>query len=613
MPRRSLNFHFVNRAITETTSILGRLFIANQVLKYFSAPLILRRVRVDESMKFSSFSSRGCYDGVAVAWMLPFFLGAQLLTVTTAFAPPQSSCSHNILLQQKTTGSQRSSNSKLLVASSLPTAGEQNPTTTGIHGASSSSSSYIRWNTKSSDAADLWEFQTAVTTFQRTNPETKQSERIELHAQVHYGSEEYFQFYNSAAFRDKQGEVLYELLVDEALLGLSEDQSGRVLTQTLQASPNDQSLASGYAWKCQVDVMDYTQANWKHADFTRQELLKHQQQQQQQQQNTERVESSQPLWQQVSSSGTAFWQPAVSALLVGPPSLFVATDTTDTSFATKRKLFTNLFLPGNQFAGWLRAMLWMTVPSPEISVLLLDWSSLFLSKSSAKFSPVTLPILQSLMTLQVLPLRQLVFGQVLVAGNSAQQRQPQQQPQNQDWNLLVTQRNDHALQVLRSSLRRNQSKQLALLYGCSHCPDLHSKLAQDLGFSPIKTEWRTAWSVSVPTRFTGGEKSASESPNDNGDHRVTVAPKAEISIWEDLYSYLPPTAWAALIVLFPMYLGVGAVDWIDTIHSSAVSLLDENDALSFCGDWVLYLLRHVLLYVGVSKFALEWQDPGNNR
>lgn len=132
---------------------------------------------------------------------------------------------------------------------------------------------------------------------------------------------------------------------------------------------------------------------------------------------------------------------------------------------------------------------------------------------------------------------------------------------------------------------------------------MHEKLGRDLGFTPVMTEWRTAWSVSVPNTFGGGA----------AERRDTSKPTEEpASLFQGLDSYLPPTAWAALVALFPLYLGVGAVDWIDTIHSSAVSLLDHEDIVAFSADWMLYLLRHVLLYVGVSKFALEWQDPSSN-
>jgi hypothetical protein len=140
----------------------------------------------------------------------------------------------------------------------------------------------------------------------------------------------------------------------------------------------------------------------------------------------------------------------------------------------------------------------------------------------------------------------------------------------------------------------------------SHCPDLHQKIVTDLGFSPIKTEWRTAWSVSVPKTFEGGGVLPKSNKQSVEQQSVVSEPVG------GLYSYLPPTAWAALVLLIPLYLGVGAVDWIDTIHSSYVSMLDHQDPAAFAGDWILYLLRHVVLYIGVSKFALEWQEPSRN-
>ena len=139
---------------------------------------------------------------------------------------------------------------------------------------------------------------------------------------------------------------------------------------------------------------------------------------------------------------------------------------------------------------------------------------------------------------------------------------------------------------------------MSILLGCSHCPDMHEKLVNDFGLTPVKTEWRTAWSVAVPKTFE----------QISTDVEVDKKPSP---LLKELDAYLPPTAWAALFVLLPLYLGVGAVDWVDTIHSSAVSLLDHQDAAAFSGDWVLYILRHVLLYIAVSKFALEWQDPNS--
>merc|ERR1712224_253558 len=61
--------------------------------------------------------------------------------------------------------------------------------------------------------------------------------------------------------------------------------------------------------------------------------------------------------------------------MVGPPDLEFASSSSNRR-RLRRRLFTNLFLPGSQLASGIRALLWMTVPAPELSVILLDWSSL---------------------------------------------------------------------------------------------------------------------------------------------------------------------------------------------------------------------------------------------
>ena len=76
-----------------------------------------------------------------------------------------------------------------------------------IAGESTKNDGYLRWNRD----GDTWKMQTAVTSFQRG------SETVELHAQLHFGDESYFDFYNSPEF-DSFDHVHYELLVDEDLL-----------------------------------------------------------------------------------------------------------------------------------------------------------------------------------------------------------------------------------------------------------------------------------------------------------------------------------------------------------------------------------------------------------
>jgi hypothetical protein len=426
--------------------------------------------------------------------------------------------------------------------------GDRNPTNDLV---------YLRWNKE----GDTWNMQTAVTTFQ------KGGVIIDLHAQLHFADPGYFEYYNSPEFSDSLDHIHYELMVDENMLNFDATTRRWRLNEAIMAPPNDQNLAKSYGWKCQASEIDYAQNKWIHADMTRQEFLKLVDF------NARRNSPSQPLWKLASphSQSSSAAAEAVSALLVGPPQLSYS------QAFVKRRLFTNLFLPGSQLANTLRAILWMTVPAPELSIVLLDWSSVLsrnnrptrmaVSNPSA-LSDVAWPIFSSLAKLDVASMRRFLFGQVLVSSNANTKRD------NKDraWSLLVTERNNHALKILKSTLKKEDysaSVHSALLYGSSHCPDLHHKLVAD-GFRPIHTSWRTAWSVQ-------------EGSEDN----LAVIP--------------------ALTFLLVGYLGVGALDWVGVMGDVAkIWAPDQSNYLDAGVAACLYLVRHVILYQGFSKFLVDW-------
>jgi signal transduction histidine kinase len=60
--------------------------------------------------------------------------------------------------------------------------------------------------------------QTAVTPFQRNHIEAGSLQQIELHAQLHFGQDSYFNVYNLQAFNEAHNAVLFELLLDEQVL-----------------------------------------------------------------------------------------------------------------------------------------------------------------------------------------------------------------------------------------------------------------------------------------------------------------------------------------------------------------------------------------------------------
>ena len=365
---------------------------------------------------------------------------------------------------------------------------------------------YLQWKPQNDGT---WALQTAVTTF------VKDQSTVELHAQVHLAEKEYFEYYNTQFSKDHTV-VLYELLVEESLL----DENGQ-LQEPIGASDSDRQAAQGYGWTCQADVLDYRQPHWYHADFTRQEFL---------QAAGASDGSARPLWQLVASGNSV--TEAATALLVGPP----------LKQTTSPRLFTNLFLPGQTLTSWLRSVLWWTVPAPELSVALLDWSAW----SGKGLSPIAASWVQALVQLQWTTARRLSWGQVLASSTHVAPDE-----------LLILARNERAMKVWKE--QHESSHPIALLYGCSHCPDLHVRLLEE-GYSVHSQTWRTAWSTNpIPAQSS-------------------------------------PTTAALVLIL---YLALGAGDWIWTWQD----VVANNNGVT---DVVAYLVRHVFLYLTLSKFLLDW-------
>lgn len=114
------------------------------------------------------------------------------------------------------------------------------------------------------------------------------------------------------------------------------------------------------------------------------------------------------------------------------------------------------------------------------------------------------------------------------------------------------------------------STSTALLYGSSHCPDLHAKLSA-LGYRARTTTWRTAWTVK---ESEGG----------------LVLP--------------------SLIGGMVFYLAVGALDWVGVMGDFSEAWI-EGEYLDAGVVTAFYLVRHVLLYLGLSKFLINWTNQND--
>lgn len=452
---------------------------------------------------------------------------------------------------------------------------------------------FVRIRTTRGNRQQILDLETAITTLVRNTD----GKRVELHAQIHFGSKEYFEYYNSREFSNRVDRVLYELLVDEELTTVtttttkndtSISQDFRVLRDdaSIMASPSDRKMARQYGLSCQVDVVDYTKPKRFHADLTRQEFKALLGQSAYSRNGQEQL-FQEPLWALASTSPT--WPGAEAVSAIFRPST--------PSTPVGQRLFSNLFLPGSALATVLRLFFWILVPAPELSVMVLDWSSILPRPTGGVVSPVAMPVLESLFTGNIQQAQQLVFGQVLVAGQKSSQN-----GNNKNNNeLLIDKRNDHALEVLASALTQGDDacQTTALLYGAMHCPDLYRKLIRQ-GFVPSKTTWRTAWSVRMAKFGTSSSSSSSS--------RLASTGSGTIADYGDNF-VSSPNALAVGLVVVPFYLAVGGFDWISTLHDVEV-LMRSGNYLDVALEEVLYLVRHVALYLSLVKFVVQWDDSG---
>ena len=123
-----------------------------------------------------------------------------------------------------------------------------------------------------------YDVQTAITTFQKkdNNSITKNNNNavttttVDLHSQIHFGSSEYYNYFNDPGqFGLLYDKVLYELIVEDKFLKKSssettkQQQLGRTLMPTVHnfnpIAPTlaDRNTASQYGLQCQVDGVQY--------------------------------------------------------------------------------------------------------------------------------------------------------------------------------------------------------------------------------------------------------------------------------------------------------------------------------------------------------------------
>ena len=424
-----------------------------------------------------------------------------------------------------------------------------------------------------------YDVQTAVTTFRKRSVDATV---VDLHSQIHFADESYYQYYSNFNY----DATLYELLVGEDMLSpiqnsLQSLKSVGEMTNPIQPTQIDRNTASQYGLNCQVDCINYCQENWFHADLTREEFIAAVKEGKTQQQ---RRQDDRPLWALASTSPTNTLQEGISSLL-NPPAL-------SASSKLSRRLFSHLFLPGSSFAILLRSLLWI-VPSPELSILLVDWSTI-----TSKTSDIAIPALLSLIMGRWGTARRLVFAQVLVGGAS--------EGDGSKNGVLIEKRNERAIHVLDMVQKKDGKKNIALLYGAGHCQDLTQRLIQE-GYIPVKKEWRTAFKATPPN--------LGDFYLDVEDwkriQRQQVSTEIDASSWT-LQSVDTSTleSVAVSLVVLPLYLLLGGFDWVATI-SDLSNALDVGSYVNGLATVIVYLVRHVALYVAISKVIVDWGGKGS--
>lgn len=445
----------------------------------------------------------------------------------------------------------------------------------------------------------VFELQTAVTTLSKILP-NGETATVDLHSQLHFGDESYFDWYNHEAFGSKYDTIFYELIVSNNMLQAkangskylqSYPQSSGKNRNPVAPTPADEQTANSYGLSCQLNIIDYTKQNWVHCDTTREEyhsIISDS--------NTNGSHNTNdPIWA-LASTATAPLQEYMSALF--RPSTPSTASSNGISRISSRRLFSNLFLDGDSLATLFRLLLWFFSPSPEVSILLLDWSTVQDPKPTGMISPIFIPVMEALLTGNIVEARKLVFAQLLVSGQTAGGR---------DSNL-VRKRNSVAMQKMMDCIESGDgsvsnnsgnasSHKNALLYGAMHCQDLQSRF-QKMGYNVSNVEWRAAWSVSLPT-VLGNGKELSQRVANKSEQRVGG------NSWGNFALIGDPKDIAIGLVLVPLYLLIGGLDWIGTIQDISQSM--EGGSLLDAGAIsIFYIMRHLAMYLGLSKFVVEW-------
>jgi hypothetical protein len=127
-------------------------------------------------------------------------------------------------------------------------------------------------------------------------------------------------------------------------------------------------------------------------------------------------------------------------------------------------------------------------------------------------------------------------------------------------------------------------RKVAVLFGGLHCRDLEARLGDRFGAKRRRgaPQWRSAWAIEAGHDQRGGAPQAPSAGTNYG---------------------LPPLVAAVV----PLYFLVGALDWLTLLRTLVEGGVGGGAPwLQVALEAALYVGRHAVLLLGLSKFAVEW-------
>lgn len=259
--------------------------------------------------------------------------------------------------------------------------------------------------------------------------------------------------------------------------------------------------------------------------------------------------------------------------------------------------------------GLLRSALWALVPTPEVFLLVLDWT--WSNPGAPRPSRALPPLVDALLRLDLRTVRKLAFAQTLTnarelqggegKGRSGRGAHPFFAPSaataaaaaeekvacagaeasarggEGETSVLIGERNNQVVAALRQA-ELDGVANVAVLYGGLHMPDLEAKLQRELGLTRAgEPTWLTAWDIPL------GRNAPGESEG-------------------------PASAKLARLLGAPLYLVTSSLDW----YLCLAAWGDVSSDSAFHAAGVLaavygsYVLRRGVIYWSLSKWLFDW-------